>query len=67
MDNTSRYRNSSADSAWFCVLAATCPRTARSDKNCSTSVAPIVRGWRLPLLKMNRRIHATYTFSVRKL
>ena len=55
--STSRYRNSSADRAWFWVLAATPPSTASVVRNRSTSTAPIVRGWRLPLARMNRRIH----------
>ena len=30
---------------------------SEANRNRSTSTAPIVRGWRLPLARMNRRIH----------
>jgi len=41
-------RKTSAFNAWFCVEAATFPRTAKSVRNASISVAPISFGCRLP-------------------
>jgi hypothetical protein len=51
----------------FCVLALTRPRTARSDRNASTSGAPTVRGCRAPVKRTKRRIQPTYVASVRQL
>jgi hypothetical protein len=42
------YRNTSALSAWLCVLAETRLRTASCVRICSTSAAPSSRGCRLP-------------------
>lgn len=56
MSRTSRYRNRSADRAWFCVLAATLPSLASAERKDSISGAPMSRGWRLPFARMNRRI-----------
>ncbi len=65
--STSRYRNSTADNAWFCVLADTLPSLAKCERKASTSGAPIRRGCRFPLAMMNRLIQYTYACSVRKL
>jgi hypothetical protein len=54
-------------SAWFCVDAATFPSTASDVKKRVISAAPMAAGWRFPWKKMQRRIHATYAFSVRRL
>ena len=45
--NTSRYRKSSADSAWVCVAALTLRSTASTPRNASTSTLPMSRGCRL--------------------
>jgi hypothetical protein len=50
------YRKSSADSAWFCVAAATLRRLASQLRNAVTSAAPMAAGWRLPWKKMKYRI-----------
>ena len=65
--STSRYRNSSAASAWFCVLGATRPSTARWVRNCSTSRPPRSRGCRVPWNRTNRRTQPAYDASVRRL
>ncbi len=67
MSSTLRYRNSSAESAWLRVVAATRPRTVRSFRNAVTSTFPISRGWRGAWNRTKRRIQATYVSSVRGL
>ena len=42
-------------------------RVASELRNWVISAAPISAGWRLPWNRMNRRTHATYAFSVRRL
>ena len=67
MWRTSRYRNSSPLSAWFCVDALTRRRTASHVRNAETSAAPMVEGCAFPWNTMNRRIQWTYASSVRRL
>ena len=43
---TSRYKNSTALSAWLCVEADTLRSLAIMLKNASTSCTPMSRGWR---------------------
>ena len=45
--STSRSRNRSALSAWFCVEAATSASVASEVRNVVTSGAPMSAGWRL--------------------
>ncbi len=65
--STSRYRNRIAESAWFCVAAATWRSAARWLRKAVTSASPIASGCRLPLKKMKRLIQCTYASSVRRL
>ena len=57
----------SAESAWFCVAAATSRSVASQLRNAVTSRAPISAGWRLPWKSTKYRIQYQYAFSVRLL
>src|SRR5439155_1709490 len=52
---TSRYKNTNADSAWFCVDALTRRSTARQERKRVTSPSPSSRGCRRPENRTNRR------------
>ncbi len=66
VSSTSRYRNSSADEAWFCVDAAMFrPAPVRSEIPRPHAHAPLSRGWRVPLARMKCRVHPFDAVSVR--